>query len=949
MNIKHIIIKLICLIMVVSLSQVVYAQNTVEETGVQSDSILLVNPETEVNLNFSTISLERMTGSVSVIDVQKELKSDQSSTYYRKVPGLFGNRNIWGTGDAVVIVDGIQRKSSFVNYLSNMEIESIVVLKDALSKAMYGAAGDQGVILINTRRGKVGKHELRVFGSAEGLTPRALPNYLNSADYMEKYNQAQLNDGIDPAALAYTQEAIDATRSGENPARYPDNDFYSTDYLNEYTNNYNVFMDLMGGDEKAQYYVNTQWSNRKSFLNAPQGDIDNILKFRGNLDFKISDFISMGVDASAALDLNTQPKAGNYYNKFASIKPNDYPVLWDPNIIVDEDLRNGLLEGANLVNGHLLGGNSSFLNNIMGELRQNGNVKEMRRNVQFAGNIKVDLSFITEGLSAKAYGGMQFYNTLYTRQDPTFAVYEPIFDPISGEVIDVTTHGVDKSANKYHAVSGSSDFYRQTSFYGTLNYNRSFGEHNISAVALVNSNKYSLNEVLQRDVAFHTGVVANYMYANKYIVEGSLMGIGSRKLEENNRIEMAPSVGLGWIMSKEDFMSDVSFVDYLKLRGSYGISKNDISRDDNWDNYYLYKNTFDRGSSFWYNNRISRNGETIYSSAANDISLQKRRDITVGIDASLFDRSFNVELGYFNSASLDNITEMNSTYPQLLGYENIVYSNYDSEVTQGIELGLDYTYTLSNEFAITAGAALLHISPEITKREEPRYEGVDADLLREGKASDAMWALLSDGLYRESDFNIDGTLIEGLPVPTYGAVQPGDIMYLDQNGDNIIDQKDQRIIGHGQRTQYNLYLDLRFKNFEFFVLGTGYSGDSNYRSGNYYRVFGNGKYSEMANEAWDPNNPNVNATHPRLSTTNSSNNNRNSDYWLYKNNRFTIPSMQLTYHFDGGARMEFLKDSRVYLRGGNLFEFGENTKYTKVNPTGSPSTRSLQVGLIASF
>jgi hypothetical protein len=173
---------------------------------------------------------------------------------------------------------------------------------------------------------------------------------------------------------------------------------------------------------------------------------------------------------------------------------------------------------------------------------------------------------------------------------------------------------------------------------------------------------------------------------------------------------------------------------------------------------------------------------------------------------------------------------------------------------------------------------------------------------------------------------------------------------LDQNGDNIIDQKDQRIIGHGVRTQYSLYLDLKYKNFEFYILGIGQAGDYNYRSGSYYRVFGNVKYSEMVNEAYSPTNKDVNATHPRLSTTDASNNNRDSDYWLYKNNSFVIPTIQLTYHFSGTNKLSILKDSRVYARVNNAFVFGENNiKYTEVNVGSAPKTRNFVIGLVTTF
>ncbi len=950
MEIKYITIKYICLIMVCSLSQMLYAQNTIEDTGLKSDTTsLLSSHEKEVDLIFNTMSLKRMNGSVAVIDVPKELESDQSSTFYRKVPGMFGNRDTWGTGNAILVVDGIQREGSFTDYVYNMEIESIVVLKDALSKAMYGAIGDQGVISIKTKRGKVGKHELRVFGRVETIAPRALPNYLNAADYMGKYNEAQLNDGVDPASLAYKQGVIDGTRSGRNSALYPDNDFYSKDYMKEFSNQYLLFADVAGGNEKARYYMNTSWNRTNGFLNTPQNNINNILRVRGNLDFTINEYMKMGVDAFASIDQNKQPNAGDYFNRFATIKPNDYPALWNPGLIENEELRNSVLAGANLVDGQLLGGNSSFLNNMMGDLIQNGNTKEMKRNVQFSGRLDLDLSFVTPGLAAKAYGGMNFYNTLFSRQEQSFAVYEP-YDSINsryengeGMVTDVTTHGKNEMGGKYHVQDNNSTFYRQTSYYGTLNYNRSFGDHDVSAVAIFSGNQFVRPDEIQNTVALTTGGSVNYMYNDKYIGEVTLMGVGSRKLEQGSRMEMAPSLGLGWIMSEENFMSGSSVFDYLKLRGSYGISLN-----DNWDDYYLYKETFTRGSSYQYGNRNYRNGETAYASISNGIKMQRRKDITLGFDATLLNKAMNVELGYFNSTSMDNLTEMEYTYPQLMGYENLVVNNYNSERTQGIELGLNYTYKVSDDLSLTAGAALLHIMPEVTKQEEPRYEGVDAARLEEGTASDAMWALRSDGLYSETDFNADGTLVDGLPDPL-NNVKPGDIKYLDMNSDGVIDNLDQRIVGHGQRTQYSLYLDLRYKNFEFYVLGTGYSGDSNYRSGSYYRVFGNGKYSEMANEAWNPNSPDVNAKHPRLSTTDSKNNNRNSDYWLYENNRFMIPTMQLTYHFNGGEKLKFLKDSRIYLRGGNILVLGKNTKYTEVVTDDYPNTKSLTFGFIASF
>ncbi len=902
----------------------------------------------EVDLTFTKISERNTTGSVIVIDVEKELKQDQNTTIGEilngKVPGIFGNYNTWGTGNAIVLVDGIRQNDFYINSLNPMEIGSIVVLRDAMSKALYGAQGDMGVILISSKRGMPGKHQVRISGQYSVATPRALPRYLNAAGYMEKYNEAQLNDGIAPTSLRYSQQTIDATRNGENPARYPDNDFYSDRYIKDRTSGINVFADIMGGSENVRYYVGTGWDESTGWLNTPQGDITDNLNFRGNLDFKINEYMDMSINTTARLSFNKQPNADNIWLTASTELPNNYPVLWDPIIIPNTVFRDYLVSHAKLTDGLLLGGNSSFLNNVYGNLTQNGNKKFMQRDVQFSGKLNIDLRFLTKGLSASLYGGMNFFNTLYANQSPSFAVYEPVFEEATVVIDTVYKRGTDVAANKYNTNDANSSFFRHNAYFGTINYNRSFGEHAVSATALVFTDLITNSSVMQKDVLFHTGFSANYTWSKKYLAEMSWMGIGSRKLKEGSRIEMAPTFGIGWIVSEEDFMSGNELFNYLKIRSSFGVSKN-----DNWDSYNLYRSTFTRGGTFTYQNSVSVNSETDFASVPNDIKLQKRKDFTVGLDATLLNNATNLQMEFFNSLSEGNITLMSSTYPQILGFENLVYRNYNSNRTMGFDLGFNHRFDVSDDFSITAGSNLLYISPKITKIEEPGYEGANAGLIRKGTATDALWALKADGLYSEADFKPDGSLVSGLPVPAFGSVRPGDIKYLDQNGDNIIDQNDLRIIGHGLRTQYSFYLDLNYKDLEFYILGIGQGGDDNYRTGNYYRVFGDIKYSEMVNDAYGPDNKNVNAIHPRLSATSSSNNNRNSDYWLFRNNSFVVPVMQLSYHFSGGDKLTFLKNSRVFIRANNALVLGKNKKYSELNVGSAPKTRNLAVGLVTSF
>jgi TonB-linked SusC/RagA family outer membrane protein len=879
--------------------------------------------------------------------VEKELKKDQrlnlGALLNGKVPGLFGAYDTWGTGNSVILVDGIPQGEFYLSTLNMLEIETVVVLKDALSKAMYGAQGDQGVILVNTKRGKAGDHQLRVFGEMGGAVPRAMPEYLDAASYMEKYNQAQLNDGSGPSSLRYSEEAIEATRNGTNPARYPDNTFSTNEYIRDYTTGASVFADVRGGNQNTAYYVNTGWNQYNGWLNTPQGDVTNRLNFRGNLDFRINDYMEMRLDATARVSLNTQPNAGNIWSIINNELPNNYPILWDPGLITDEVTRTAILENAKLINGKLLGGNSTYLDNVYGTFYRNGNRKFMQRDVQFSGRLNLDLGFITEGLSGSLYGGMNFFNTLLTVQSAEFAVYEPVFNSI-GTVDSVAVHGRDVAPNKYNVNANNSDFFRRVSYYGTLNYNKTIDAHKISANAVIYNNFLNLADVMQRDVLFHTGINASYLYNDRFAAEAAIMGIGSRKLAPGDRIELAPSVGVGWILSEEDFLADVSVIDYLKVRSTFGITKN-----DNWSDYFLYKSTFVRGASFDYQNGISRNGETVLTSAPNDISLQRRRDFTLGVDALLLENSVSARFGYFNSASVGNITRMSSTFPMVLGYEHLVYENYNSDRNQGLDLGLEYRLAASEALTITAGTNMLFISPKITRREEPFYEGEDEALLREGTATDAMWGLLSDGLYTEEDFDAAGALVEGLPEPTFGAVYPGDIKYLDQNDDGVIDQLDNRIIGHSTRFQYSFYLDLRYKKLEFFALGIGQLGDTDAGSGSYFRMSGNNKYSVMANDAYGPGNEDPGAIHPRLTTTDANHNDRLSDYWIYSDNSFTIPTMQLTYHLAGKGESSFIQHARIFLKAENFVILGKNKAYTELNPGGAPRTKGMSLGLITTF
>lgn len=932
------------------------------------DQVIMLSDEDDlkniINLPFTTQESNRVVGSVNQIDVQagleKDIRTGLNAAINGKIPGMMGGLNTWGTGNAVVIVDGVPRST---DYLDMFEVESITVLKDASAKVLYGSLADQGIILVQTRRGKSGSDDLRLTAEYGVNTPRVLPNYLGAAEYMKAYNQGQLNDGVDPDNVRYSQTQIDGTIAGDNPTLYPDEDFYSETYVKPSTNYFKVFGDVIGGNQSTQYYANFGYKHNQGWINTGTNDATDVLNMRGNVDFLLTDHLKMSVDAIANFEFKTMPNVlsvnGNgyvtsdFWDKISSIVPNAYPISWDPNTVTDNTEREILLQNANLVNGLVLGGNTTYQDNLLGLLTQNGDRSEMSRMMQFNTGLDLDMSFLTEGLCAKVYGTMNFFNHSVRAQNGTFSVYEPVYsvDMEGNEVVSYIQHGNDESTSNYGTKKDQDYFSRQMSFYGTLNYNRSFNDHAVSAVGLafLDNRKLAYDQdnsqhpdYYQDFVTYHYGISANYAYQNKYVIDASAVMLGSQKLNEGSRWGLTPTVGLAWILSEESFLNS-SAVDFLKLRSTFGVVKN-----DNWDDYYLTSNTYSIGYNFNYNNTQAQNAEINYESVVNDISFQSRRELSVGFDALLFDNSVNVSGAFFYSEAFDQITEMSSTYPEIMGYTDLIYNNYNSTANRGFELGVEYN-KLFGDLDFTVGSNMLLRKSIVTKKEEPRYADDAEHRYKEGRQNDGLWGYTADGLYGENDFDTEGQLLGSLPTPTFGAVQPGDIKYVDINGDNVIDADDQDIIGNsGSQFQYSAYINVKYKKFELYALGIGQIGHDKLRNGNYFWVYGDLKYSDVVLDAYGPTNKNVNASYPRLSSSKSNHNFKSSTFWMYENNWFNLSTVQLSYNF-GNIGTSFINNAQLYVKANDVVVINKNKDKSDIKTGQSPAVNTVSFGFVTTF
>jgi hypothetical protein len=384
-------------------------------------------------------------------------------------------------------------------------------------------------------------------------------------------------------------------------------------------------------------------------------------------------------------------------------------------------------------------------------------------------------------------------------------------------------------------------------------------------------------------------------------------------------------------------------LDFLKLRASAGILKN-----DNWDDYFLYTSSFNTGGNFIYNNGVNQNREINYNTRLSDIVWQKRKELVIGFDASMFDHKLWLEGSVFYTERYDLITKLDNLYPLLLGTKSTQFwGNYDADRINGFELGLKYNAKLSNDVALTVGSNFVGTTRKRTQVDEPIY--TNDYQYREGTATNSLWGLASDGLYGPEDFDGEGNLLGSLPTPSWGSIAPGDIKYLDRNNDNVINSEDVHVIGKSSPDfQYSLHFNLKVKQFELYTLYVGHSGDMNMRNGNYHRTYGNLKYPEHLNQRYSNTNPDVNAIYPRLTTTKSGHNFQNSEYWMYKNNSLKVPVMQLSYTIIGKPK-SVVNNAKLYVRGTDLVVLNNNVKYTNVNVYSAPKTQSYALGCILSF
>lgn len=894
-----------------------------------------------INIAFGKVKINDLPGTVSVMDPDNYIDKSFSNYALDFSYAYVGGANLWNIGNPLVLVNGVPRSASDI---TASEVDQITYMKGAQAVVLYGSHAANGVILITTKRGKEGDNLVNVRLHTGINLPKAYPNYLGSADYMRYYNQASLNDGLTPL---YDSTMISNYDSKLNPYQYPDVDYYSSDYLRKMSNTYMVNTDFTGGNDRAKFYASAGLERLNSLLKIGEGKNEGItrLNVRGNIDLNINDYISTFVDVSAVF-YDARTANGNYWEKSGTLHPHRYAPLIPIDLVEkdNEQAQNYVDASRHVIDGkYILGGTQEYLTNPIADAYAAGHRTYTSRQFQYTAGLNANLSPVLNGLSFHGQVSVDYSNSYVQSVNNTYAVFVPTwkkYDDVDS-ISSLTKHNKDANNGNQNLSDNwnnqNIDFNLHFDYLNTFN-----ADHNVLARVLVNGFRGRRTGEFQNRTNNNMGMQLNYNYAHRYYANFSGAIVNSTKLPANTRVAFSPTLELGWVLSEEEFLKNSNVVNRLKIHASAGF----VNTDLDFSQYYMYDQIYASTAYFSWQEGTWINRTTTMSHEKNEnLGYVKRKEVNLGVNGALFNNSFNFDINAFmitkDGIPVQRYTQYPSFFYSYYPETSFVpYTNYDANSYRGVDFQLDYTRNLG-EVKLEVGVAGSYVVSTAKVREELF---ADAYRNRAGKPVGAIFGLESEGLFMSQDEIVNHARQK------FGEVKPGDIKYKDQNNDGVVDELDEVMIGNWQSPFVaGVHLTATWKALTFYVYGTAQFGGTSIKSGDYYWVSGNKKYSEVVLDSWTEQNKEQ-AKYPRLTTLGGDNNFRYSDYWTYKSDLFNLAHAQLTYSLPKAiVSKTFVKGLDIYLNGSNLLFVSKNKDIMELSVGSTPQMRTFSMGVKAVF
>ena len=847
----------------------------------------------------------------------------------------------------LIIIDGVER--AMENVVAE-DVESVQILKDAAATALYGYKGANGVLLITTKHGKYNSNSIKVSYDHTFSYLTNKPEMVDAATYASAVNEAYRNQG---GSAIYSDAVIDAYKNGTNPLYYPNVNWADETFRNvSHNNRYDV--ELKGGTSNFRYYTNVQLLTNKGFIKNFQNDGYSTQNkytrgtLRSNMDIDLGPKTKLHTHLYGLLTEQSQPGSqADLWGMIYKVPANAFPVK---------------------LNDAVWGGNTVYTtNNPVAQSQAAAYYKNHQRALYADLQLDQDLSSITEGLSAQTQIGYDTWSNVYEDHSKTYR-YSYYEVANNGDVVangNASMSAIQGSDSNMGTGSGNNSWIRRCIWNASINYDRTFAEkHNVYGQLKYDyeyNDKTGTNTTVYRH---NVSLFAHYGFDSRYLLDVALVESGSSRLAPGSKWAFSPNVSAAWNISNEAFMKNVKWIDFLKLRASWGNQSLDVLPGDNVWTYYDQFYLMDAATYPFDATYTGTQWGNTYLGTARTQSLghEQSSKLNVGFDATLFG-GLNISADYYYQHRYNIWYSTAGSYSSVFGltapYENVGVINQ-----KGFEVSADYSKKFNNDFTINLGASMT-LNKTIVE-EQAEAPQLFANTSSTGKRYGQAFGYVANGFFQKSDdLDGDGTISaaemqqKGYPVQNFTTVHPGDVKYMNLTDDDKIDSNDRQAIGYSTTAPdlyYNFHLGAEYKGLGIDAMFQGVGKWTGFKTTNgLYRsaVATNTLSQYLYENSWSAERGNTeNAQFPRLSTTSNANNDVNSTLNMFDRSYLKLRYVEMYYYLPQTMlqKVDFISNVKVYVRGTDLFTADHLDKAdAAVYSATQPLTRSIQVGAAVTF
>lgn len=884
------------------------------------------------------MSTDTRTSSYSISGVnasafEKSPYIDISKALYGKIAGLNVMQGTGASPDNIsslsihghtplVLIDGFPRD---ISDITSLEIESCYVLKDAVAAALYGIRGANGVVIITTKRGTNDRLKVKMDYNFGVNTQFRSPEFADAYTYARSLNMALVNDGLPER---YNAQELEAFRTGIYPYDYPDVDWWN-ETLNKTGFTHNLKLSFNGGNEKFRYYTVIDYYRDRSMLKKNTDDsrydtspTDTRLSIRTNLDVNItgSTYLKAGLVGKLQETRGTRYGRSNIFNPIYNTPSAAFPIRYEDGIF---------------------GGSSVYgAKNPVALLKEYGHIRHIYGTLLADLSLRQDLDALTKGLGTEISVSFDNIGGMYETSSKEYR-YKNSYATITDDGTIMTTpsiYGTDSET-----LGHSQPFEKlllRSDFQAKIDYDRTFGKHQVAGAIVYDMQSITRNGRNNSQKNQSILVNATYTYDNRYSLNAVFNHSGSSYLPDDDKFANYPAVSAAWTISNEEFMKQIKGISLLKIRASYGLS--------GWDgnlSHELWRQSYGAsGTSYYFVDGTASSGGSEGTLPVVGLVAEKSEKATVAFDIAAFNSRLNATVEGFYEKRSDILVSGATSTSGIIGVtvgqvnEGIYkYKGFDASLNWNDKIG-DLHYGI--------GATMSYLTSEIVN-DNQAYQEYDY-LYTKGNRVGQMYGLEAVGFFNSQQE------INNSPQQTFSTVSPGDVKYKDQNGDNIIDDKDVvKMFGSSlPRCYFGFNVNLAYKRFELSADFQGMTGItvSMLNSPLYQPLVSNGNISQtFLNEevCWTPDNKAC-ATMPRLTTLDNPNNYRASSLWYRDGSFLKLRNLLVSYTFPK-SRTHFA-DLKIFVQGTNLFSL-DNIQFADPEQLGIayPSTRSYWAGIKLNF